>query len=362
MGKIFMGYWDCSYCGNKHIHGNKRECPGCGKPRGDDVRFYMDGTSQEVENPESINKNPDWLCPFCGSLNSDSMKTCSSCGHGREESDPDYFDKEKCLNRMTMDNGMFDRDTSISGGFEDLIYEQDSYKKKEKRRKKIITAAIIAGVLLLCAALLFVFLPRTKMISVEEVGWERNVEVEVYRTVSDSGWTLPSGAHDVTQRQEIQSYNQVLDHYETKTREKSRQVQDGYDVYYSYRDLGNGYFEQVEHKTPRYRTEYYTETYQDPVYRSVPVYATKYYYDIERWVFDRSEKTSGVDKSPYFARIDTRDGIRREGNTSEKYWIIDENGKTYSIEYDLWETLNVGDSVKIKTTIFGKILSIEKQN
>lgn len=43
MGKLVMGYWDCPYCSTKHIEGTKRECPSCGKPRGQEVKFYMDG-------------------------------------------------------------------------------------------------------------------------------------------------------------------------------------------------------------------------------------------------------------------------------------------------------------------------------
>ena len=85
MGKIFEGYWNCSYCGTNKIRGSIRNCPNCGKPRGNDVKFYMDSTSQEVANSDKVNKNPDWLCSFCDSLNSDSIEICPSCGHSREE-------------------------------------------------------------------------------------------------------------------------------------------------------------------------------------------------------------------------------------------------------------------------------------
>ena len=39
MGKLVMGYWDCPYCSTKHIEGTKRECPSCGKPRGQEVLY-----------------------------------------------------------------------------------------------------------------------------------------------------------------------------------------------------------------------------------------------------------------------------------------------------------------------------------
>lgn len=357
MGRLFVGAWDCGYCGRKGISGEERDCPGCGKPRGEDVTFYLDRNRREVENPDSVNKNPDWLCSFCGSLNSDSVKTCSSCGHGRDEGDPNYFDAKRTLHKMSLDNGHFDKDDSLSGGFEDLIYEQEEYKKKEKRRKKLIRAALLGGVLLLCIALALIFIPKTKTITVQELNWERTVAVEQYRTVEDSSWELPDGAYNVTERQEIQSYNHVISHYETHTKQVPVEVYDGDDVSYSYVDLGNGMFEQVEHRTPRYRTEYKTETYEEPVYVDIPVYGTKYYYNIERWVFDHNEETSGTDGRAYFANVDVRDGVTRAGDTTERYWITDSNRKQYKMEYELWNSLRIGQTVTIKTFL-RKVINI----
>ena len=89
-------------------------------------------------------------------------------------------------------------------------------------------------------------------------------------------------------------------HYKTVTEQKSRQVLDHYDTSYSYSDNGNGTFKQHENRTPVYHTEYYTESNQEPVYRQDPVFQTKYYYEIERWVDKDSYESSGTDKSPYW--------------------------------------------------------------
>ena len=45
--------------------------------------------------------------------------------------------------------------------------------------------------------------------------------------------------------------------------------------------MGNGYFEEETISTPVYETYYETEEYQEPIYRDEPVYAMKYYYDID---------------------------------------------------------------------------------
>ena len=72
MGKIVVGRWDCSYCGTKGIRGSERECPNCGRPRGEDVKFYVDDPKDYVPEDEAtkISKEPDWMCEFCGSYNS----------------------------------------------------------------------------------------------------------------------------------------------------------------------------------------------------------------------------------------------------------------------------------------------------
>ena len=162
--------------------------------------------------------------------------------------------------------------------------------------------------------------------------------------MADSSWNLPSDAYEVTEKEEVYGYQRVLDHYETRTREVPVEVLDGYDVTTEYKDLGNGYFEEVEIETPRYRTEYRTETYEEPIYVNVPIYKTKYYYKVMRWLYDRDEKTSGADNEPYFAELSLPD-TERESGRSEKYWIISGN-KTYKISYDLWKEINTGDNIK----------------
>ena len=85
MGRLIENLWDCPYCSTKGIGGSRRECPNCGKPRGETTRFYMPSeiTYVSEEKASKINRNPDWLCEFCGSLNSDSDSTCKSCGSTR---------------------------------------------------------------------------------------------------------------------------------------------------------------------------------------------------------------------------------------------------------------------------------------
>lgn len=377
MGRILVGLWDCEYCGTTKISGETRDCPNCGRPRGENVKFYLDSTKNYVKEPEKVNKNPDWLCPYCNSLNSDSVTACVSCGHPRESSDLNYFENhEKQAEKRSHQEPAHDFETYEQHSYEPEDYthnETSSYRSSNYQNnfipsneqnsifssfkfngRKTLFASIA---IILCFLIVFALIPKTKTITVDSVQWERNIEVEQYKTVEESGWSLPSGAWGVSQRQEIYSYDHVIDHYETKTRQVSEQVFDGYDISYSYRDLGNGHFEEIEHQTPRYRTEYHTETYQDPVYKDVPVYKTKYYYNIEKWVFDHNETTSGINDKPYFADL-TLERNFREGERTEKYWVIDTKGNKYTSDFSIWSAIKSGQTIKVKIRT-GKIIELK---
>jgi hypothetical protein len=342
MGKIVVGCWDCDYCGADRISGEIKICPNCGKPRGKDVTFYMAGPKNYVEDPDKINKNPDWVCPYCQTLNPDDNKFCSACGSAREESDTNYFEsKEKDREREE--------------------------KREEDRRKAEGTdlAARASGrsrlplILILLAIfglMVFAFMPKTRKMHVDSRTWERSVSIERYQEVRESSWNLQDGAWDVTSRDEVYTYNHVLDHYETRTREVSEQVLDGYDTEIEYRDLGNGYYEEIEHQVPRYRTEYHTETYQEPVYVDIPVFAKKYYYSIMKWLYDRDEVTSGADNEPYYAELNLPDNERESGR-SEQYWILS-GDKRYRVNYDLWKQIKTGSDIRA-TVGNGEIISIQ---
>ncbi len=78
------GYWDCSACGAKGIRGRYRECPNCGKPRGEDVQFYLKEYGEEYAlKDDDTSDNPDWFCEYCSSYNPDGAAKCLSCGAER---------------------------------------------------------------------------------------------------------------------------------------------------------------------------------------------------------------------------------------------------------------------------------------
>ena len=97
MGKGYdvMVYWDCPMCQTKKILGTERNCPNCGMPRGEDVKFYMDGPEVKLteEQQKKKGKGADWMCEYCGGYNSALDTVCVSCG--AERSGKDYFEVRK---------------------------------------------------------------------------------------------------------------------------------------------------------------------------------------------------------------------------------------------------------------------------
>ena len=316
MAKILEGCWDCAYCGSKLIRGGLRNCPACGHPRDKNVKFYLGEARNYVEKPEDIDPNPDWICSFCDALNPNGAEICQGCGSSKADSERNYFEQRR------------------------LEEEKNKPKVEEPRTGSPLRLLIL---LALVAAIIFSVMsmsgPKTKTITFTDKQWVRTEEVEVYKAVQESGWSAPQDAYDITTRSEIYAYQNVFSHYVTQYRTVARQVFDGYDTYTTYEDMGNGYFKEVEHSTPRYRTEYVTEEYQEPVYIRTPVYRDKYYYTIEKWVVDRTLKSSGNgDEEPYFKSVRLGEG-QRIGTQVEEYTLI-ANRTVYSTSFDIWKEGN----------------------
>ena len=346
MGKIVVGCWDCDYCGADRISGEIKICPNCGKPRGKDVTFYLAGPKNYVEDPDKINKNPDWVCPYCQTLNPDDNKFCTACGAAREESKTDYFESKE-QDREREEKREADKKKAEGPAYAAANASAGASKSR---------LPLFIGLFVALALLIYLVMPKTKGMHVDSKTWERSISIERYQEVKESSWNLPDGAWNVTSREEIYTYNHVLDHYETRTREVSEQVLDGYDTEIEYRDLGNGYYEEIEHQVPRYRTEYHTETYEEPVYVDVPVFAKKYYYSIMKWLYDRDEITSGADNEPYYADLNLAEEERESGR-SEQYWILS-GDKRYRISYSLWEQIKTGSDIKA-TVQGGEIIELK---
>lgn len=373
--KIVEGIWDCPYCGTTAIGGLTKHCPNCGHPQDKDTKFRIGEEKRYLTDEElaRVGGEPDWACDYCDSLNNAEFIYCKNCGQPREKENKDYFELRKEEKKKAGSKNKSESEShkvEIEKRCETVCNTQIDNEKQHFRhfdffRKYkgplIASFVIVIATIFLILGISSIFTPKQYEGVIAEKSWERSVEIEEYKTFRESGWSLPAQARLAYSSTEIRSYNQVFDHYEERSRQVSYQVQDGYDVTYS--DNGNGTF--TEHQTPKYRTEYRTEYYQEPIYRSEPVYDTKYYYDIDRWVYGRSVDTSGSEDDPYWGDV-TLQKKEREGQKNEVYKVFVEVRKkdkskiyTYSCPQSEWETYPAGTNVQITVTA-GILTNVEK--
>lgn len=366
--RLIEGYWDCKYCDTKKIRGGTRECPNCGKPRDENTTFYISGQHQYVAHEEAVkvNRNPNWLCTYCDSLNSDDDKSCCSCGAPRTSENLNYFQNKKKKQEEA------ERTVQLEENDDEENYKKERVEKtynsyfnnntKSSKSKPFnieILKYLLIGLfsILAVAGLIYLFIPKDKDITISKMSWERSIEIERYQTVEESDWNLPSNARLLYSQSEFSHYEKVIDHYETKTREVAKEKLVGYEDYVAgYKDLGNGYFEEIIDSRPVYETYYETESYEEAVYRDEPVYRTKYYYEIDKWLHERTEKSSGIDKEPYWCEV-VLASDEKVASEREVYYVdgTDEKGKSYhySMSYDEWLSVEIGQKIKVKVSVLG---------
>lgn len=401
------GYWDCQYCKSVGIPGRHKVCPNCGHARDASVTFYTKDISAENAISEeefaretteadknsrssSVNHSgpvdtsddqpslysrkagegrgdardqadtTDWYCDYCQSYNPASATTCRYCGADREMSEGKTYQQERGTMARTYDK------------HGNLVSERDLSGRKQPEpepapsggggcMKFVIIAAIIA--LAIGGLMMFILSPKTHKITVASFDWTRTIEIEEVQTVQESDWLLPDNARIIRTTKEVRTYEHLLDHYEEVPYQVSEQVLDHYEKYTTTVDNGDGSFEVEEHSEPVYRTEYRTEYRSEPVYIDVPVYDTKYYYEVERWVHTRDVTTSGTDHNPYWGEVtlsgatgDNGVGQEREGKRSATYGVTDSKGKRYTAEEEFWTGLSEGQELKVTVDKDGNIL------
>ena len=393
---ILVGKWDCPYCDTIGISGDIRECPHCGRPRNENTRFYLgdNPTRLTEKQAETLNKNPDWVCPYCNALNSDNDTICKSCGSPK--TNRTYYqqnpDRNKILSAEEAHSSTHSTEYASSSAYRNYNnYEDNAPNNTDKEptpihtsnkidtplqtshrasfhrnygigdwfsdnwRKILIVLACIATV----AGLIYLIIPKIQTGTVTGMRWEYTINYEKYRNVTEEGWSIPVGGTEVSHRREIRSYNTVLDYYETKTRTYTVQVHDHDESYVSgYRDLGNGHFEEIYSTRPVYRTETRTETYQEPVYRQDPVWDTKYTYTIWKWVDapEYRQITKGTTKETRWAVVRSIDGVRESSRHANYYiTVVTPKNKTheYSVNEATWTVLAEDMTIRYKVILGG---------
>jgi hypothetical protein len=339
---IREGKWDCPQCGHTGNRGSDLKCKSCNKQRSDDVEFYLEDDAAEVTDEARLaaaSAGADWLCEYCNSSNVATLKSCKSCGAERGA-------------KRREEKVLLDADRAPKA--------PTSPEPPAPSKKGGLVKWLVAG--LAIGAALFICLPTEKQLTVSQVSWERTVELQKLATVTEAAFEdeLPSGARVLSRERKFHHNDKI----QTGTREVSKEVEEKVQsgtrkVKVGTKNKGNGYFEDVFKDEPVYENRKKTVTETVPVFRDEPVYKEHCRYEIDKWVRDTVERTTGIDKSPKWPEYSL--GSRREGEKTETYKVVfkDAGGKSIDWEPSLekWQRLEVGKGYKVKL-IVGKVSDV----
>jgi hypothetical protein len=319
--EVILLFWDCPYCGHKHIPGPTRRCPACFWWRDRTVNFY-EAPDSVVLSPAEVARyaGPDWICKACGAANPETgapreSLVCGNC-HTRQididggrtpletlptgvavEHQPSRW--EVCSPRRYTGRAA----PPMSGG---IVREIGS----DPQRSILAMVYALATVGLLGLGIVglntlghLVSRPRPVNALVLRRHWRVEVPIEERRPVSEGGWTLPAGAYNVRTETRQQSTRRVQVGTKTETVKVPYEEKVGTRTECTTVSRGDGTGERVCSEEPIYETRYRTETEEVPIYREEPVYATWYSYTIDRWQPLRTAVVEGTENMP--RRADT---------------------------------------------------------
>lgn len=205
--------------------------------------------------------------------------------------------------------------------------------------KEVIGVTIVAA---LIGLMVFLFSNTEATASVQARHWERVIHIEEYTTVVESDWFIPWGGRLLFTTWEFLHWEQEFSHFEWVTETWTESWWDGDELI----------------------TETFSELVQEEVWVDVPVYATMYHYEIERWVWVRDELSYGTDTEPYW-RDFALGYWERDVSTSELYKLeiiihASENRSRgsqdtsfLSLRETEWNTFYVGQVIDVIVNRFG---------
>jgi hypothetical protein len=337
--------WDCPFCGTKKLLGlDHRHCPSCGATQDPEWRYFpSDDEKIAVEDHEFT--GADKNCPACGTANSSKTAFCVNCG-----SPMDGSAAVKTRSDQVQAEGTAFADEGAKAAQEDFKAQKTAArapqaetppKKKKKSKVGCVVGCLVLG-LLAVLVLVAVAVLWKKPASVAVVGhsWERTIDIEEYRSVSESEWcdSKPSDAYSVRKESKVRSHNKVPDGEDCSTRRV---------------DNGDGTFSEKRECKPKYREE--------------PVYDDWCSYSVDRWKKDRTVRADGstLSETPAWpvvklSRTGTCKGCEREGPRGETYTVrfASPEGKSHTCDFSQtqWATYAAGSEYESKVGVLtGKL-------
>jgi len=203
---------------------------------------------------------------------------------------------------------------------------------------KIFVIGVLVLMLVCTGVGLLVLFRKDEPSVVKDKMWYRAIQVLRYQTVQEEDWNIPDGGRMTGSYRAVHHY----DHVRT-----------------------GSHSEDYPCQTPRDKSKRCSRTVDE--YDDVPVYRTRYKYDIERWVYNRSFIAQGHANSPAWA--DATDiteggttpkiGDETLGARIESYTIFVPEG--FQLPLSEWETYGVGDTVIVTRNLLGHVMVVMRK-
>ena len=339
--------WICPNCDTRN-KGGVKTCENCGAPQPENVQFELPSEQKLVKDEEQIKAargGADIHCPFCGTRNPASAKTCSQCGGdlvegkareaGRVMQAPPPQQKVVKCDNCGIENPGSNAVCSNCGSPLPKVSNLQAAPMKPaagprpamplaapKKTNWLLIGGILAALAICCIAAVALFAPsRSVEATVVDVHWETSVPVQEIQAVSHSNeaGSPPSDAYNVS------CYDDSRDVCEQRTI-----------------DRGNGYSEVVE--------ECHTETQQ---------YCS---YTVDEWTTIQTYPLEGNDLRPIYDSP-TIAGDQRLGNASEDLTVVfsTPNGEeTYSpSSVSEFQQYSIGSTWTLRMNAIGSVVSVE---
>lgn len=398
--------WKCTYCGTTN-GGFERICKSCGTPRDKAIKFEQNPDAEILTTEEFKKKrNPDWICSFCDSLNSDTVDDCHFCGASREDSEKNYREhkaelaQKKAKQQSECDSVIDDFREPEPAKVTQQSYKQSytsnnytyeparSYKKEKSFLCDIpwgnifkVTAGFLAVVMVIMA-LVWLFSPKYETVTIQDFSWERSICIEKEVTLQDEGWSIPYGGRELDKDWKFKETKKFIDHYEDEEYQSWEvvdtkiEIEEKWEIVaYEEKEVAQ-YWEENDDGTESLIVEYddvpiydwvpyekevdvydyVTRTKKVEVYGYEDIYDWWYTYEYEKWVTDYYATSSGNDQSPYWKEFTLKEK-QQENGRSETYSATvlteDNETKTYTFDYNTWKALKKGEAVQLKVSVFG---------
>ena len=349
---IKEGKWKCPNCSTLN-RGRDVKCSACGQAR-ENVEFIYDESAPEVTDAAELadaNSGPDWVCGFCATSNRAVIEKCRQCGAARGEG--------KSREVTDVKQGGSASEGAADSGTKDPVAASLADQAKPASGSGWLGWTILGLVVLFFTLALWT---SEQQLTLTRAHWERVIPIEKQVPFVEEGWTVPTGGRVLSSRTDIFGYNQV--------QTGSRQVQETYTekvqsgtkkVKVGVKNLGNGRFKELYENRPVYTERQRRRTVSKPVYTPVPIFKTKYRFEIHRWQVGREVRTAGDDTLPMWGVVQLAAG-EREGSRKESYKLhfTGAKGKTYDMEpkEQLFTRLKTGSAYKGKITGLGALSEI----